>query len=186
MPRIQYIDDKNGNFQETHGSDSRLNVSSRADNRAYYNSRDEGQCYTVVYDHPSAADNEYSFYIKNTSATKTLVISSIGINSDDVALVKLFFVTGTVANGVTFTPTNLNASSSNAADATVLEDGAGTAISSVTDGAEIDSIGLVANGHEELRLTDRIRLGQNDAIALKIIKGTTTPDVTGVVFFYFE
>ncbi|KKL99940.1 hypothetical protein LCGC14_1809440, partial [marine sediment metagenome] len=181
-----YIDDVTGNFQEAHGSDSRLNVSSRADNRAYYNSRDRGQCYTLVYDHPSAADNQYSFYLKNTSTTKALVVSSVGLNSDDVAIMELLYVTGSVVNGVSFTPTNLNKSSSNDADATALEDGGGTAISSVTDGAEIDSVTISAKAHEEMRLSDRLRLGQNDAVALKMITGTTTPDVSGVVFFYFE
>ena len=44
---------------------------------------------------------------------------------------------------------------------------------------------LGAYGHEEFRLDDTIRLGQNDAIAIEYEAGTTG-DVAGVVFMYFE
>ena len=43
------------------------------------------------------------------------------------------------------------------------------------------------DGHEELRLDDRVRLGQNDAIALEVDAVTSgTPLVFGVLFGYFE
>ena len=123
--RIQYIDDVGGNFQETHGSDSRLNVSSRTDARSYYNSRDEGQCYSLVFTHPTAADTEYSFFLQNTSTTKTLVVSTVSVSSDDILECGLFMASGTATNGVTITPTNLNATSSKAATATALGDESG-------------------------------------------------------------
>jgi len=186
MSRIQYTDDVNGNFQEARGSDGRLNVSARSDARAYYNSRDKGQCYTVPFSHPTAGDGEYSAYWKNTSPNKTLVISSIGVNSDDIARFKLWFVSGTAANGTAFTPTNLNKTSANDAEATALTDGGGTAISGLTEDGLIDDLRVSANGHEEFRLSDRIRLGQNDAIAIEMDAGTSTPDVNGVIFAYYE
>lgn len=188
MARIEFRNDVTRATEETEGSDGRLNVSARSDARAYYNSRDEGQCYTMTFDHPLAGDGQYSFYLQNTSADKTLVISSIGVNADDIARFKLWFVTGIAANGVARVPVNLNKTSPNdAAASTALHDGAGTAISGLTvSGAEVDDFQLAANGHGELRLFDRIRLGQNDAIALEMDKGTTTPDVFGVIFFYYE
>ncbi len=188
MARIEFKNDRTRATEETEGSDGRLNVSSRSDSRPYYNSRDEGQCYTMTFNHPSAGDGEFSFYLQNTSVNQTLVVSSIGINADDIARFKLWFVTGTATNGVSRVPMNLNRTSPNdAAASTALHDGAGTAMDGfAVSGQEIDDIQLIKNGHAELRLTDRIRLGQNDAISLEMQLGTTTPDVFGVVFFYYE
>lgn len=60
------------------------------------------------------------------------------------------------------------------------------AISGLTTDGLIDQASVQLNGHEELRLGDRIRLGQNDAIALELNIGTVTPECFGVVFFYYE
>jgi len=188
MARIEYKNDQTRSLEEAEGSDGRMNVSARSDERAYYNSRDVGQCYTMTFNHPSAADGQYSFYLQNTSVDKTLVMSSIGVNSTNIARLKLWSVTGTAANGVARVPHNLNEASPNdAAASTALHDGGGTTISGLsTEGIEVDDIQLIANGHEEFRLSDRKRLGQNDAIALEVDLATSTPTVFGVVFFYYE
>ena len=182
------IEDSTGSGQGVGVSPTgnRLNTSSRSDNRAYYNSRDEGQTYSMVYSHPSAADGQYSFYLQNTSTDKTLVVSSIGLNADDLAKFKLCYVTGTAANGVAVVPVNLNRASANDAICTAISDEGGTAISGLTTDGCIDTASVVVNGHEEFRLGDKLRLGQNDAIALEMDAGTSTPDCYGVVFFYFE
>ncbi len=187
MARIEYIDDVGGNFQEAHGSDSRLNVSSRADNRAYYNSRDQAQAYTWVYSHTASAAGEYSLYLQNTSVSKTLVISSIGCNSDLGVNVKLWFATGTATNGSSITGTNLNKSSSNVAAATAIEHADTTALGGFSLDVIIDYLTVNIKSHEEFRLSDRLRLGQNDAIVLEVDAATSgTPLVYGVVFGYFE
>ncbi len=186
--RIEHENDKSGAVESVRGSDNRMNVSARSDQRAYYNSRDEKQCYTMVWSHPAAAAGQYGLYLRNTSGDKEIVISSIGINSDTADVrIKLHFVTGTAADGVLVTPVNLNKASSNAADAIARDDGAGTTISGLTSAGVIDYLILNADGHEEMRLSDRVRLGQNDAIALELDEGGGgTADVFGVVFFYFE
>lgn len=188
MARIEYSNDVTGAFEEARGSDQRLNVSSRADGRAYYNSRDEGQCYSLVWTHLAATDAEYSFYLTNTSTTQFLVVSDVGINCDTVdTRFILWFVTGTASNGAAVTPTNLSQSSSNAASATALESAGGTAISGMTTAGKIDFVYLEASGHEEMHLSDRVRLGQNGAIALEFDENAaTTADAGGSVFFYFE
>ena len=188
MARIEYKNDVTRSLEEAEGSDGRLNVSSRSDERAYYNSRDEGQTYTMTFDHASAADGQYSFYLQNTSTDKTLVVSSVGLNATNIARLKLWHVTGTAANGVARVPHNTNfASPNDAAASTALHDGGGTAISGLTTGGiEIDDIQISANGHDEFRLLDRLRLGQNDAIALEMDLGTSTPTIFGVIFFYYE
>ena len=186
--RLQYIDDVKGNFQETHGSDSRLNTSARADGRRYYNSRDSGQTYSFTWTFADTSATETAAYLKNTSTNgKHLVIISIGLNSEKNVRFKLNFVTGTAANGTAVTPTNLNKTSSNAAAATA-EEGAGAAagIGNLTPDGEIDFAYCLADGHEEFRLADTVRLGQNDAVEIEVFEQAAAGDVSGVIFFYFE
>jgi hypothetical protein len=186
MARIEYINDVNGSFQEAHGSDNRLNVSARSDNRAYYNSRDSGRCFTLAYDHQSAVAGEYSIYWQNTDTTgRDLVISSVGLNSAEASRIKLQFVTGTAAGGTVVTPLNTNGGKSNAASATCRQGASGDAITGLTTAGTLDFAYVQATGHEEMRLTDRVRLGQNDAIALRYDEGTTG-DFAGVIFAYYE
>jgi hypothetical protein len=180
MSEIEFRNDKTRAFEKMEGSDGRANVSSRSDSRAYYNSRDEKQAYSVCYDHQSAVAGEYSLYIENTSSTKELVISAIGINAAENARVKLVFVSG-VASGSVLTPTNLNKGSSNDSDSIVIEG----VVTGLTEISCIDFAGVQANGHEQFRLNDVVRLGQNDAIAIKYDEGTTG-DLFGVVFMMFE
>ena len=68
MSRIEFKNDKTRATEETEGSDGRLNVSARSDERGYYNSRDEGQCYTMTYIHRLPADGELSFSLSTTIA----------------------------------------------------------------------------------------------------------------------
>lgn len=185
--KIEYKNDITRALQEVEGSDGRLNVSSRVDERAYYNSRDQAQCYTVAFDFQDATVGEFGTYWKNTNTNgKTLVISSIGINSVEASRIKLWFVSGTAAGGTTLVPTNCNRSSSNDATSIAMEAGsAATGITGLTGEALIDFLYCSAAGHEEFRLSDRIRLGQNDAIAVEYDEGTTG-DLSGVIFGYFE
>lgn len=187
MARIEYKNDVTRALEEMEGNDGRANVSSRSDGRRYYTSRDQAQAYSVTFEHSAAADGEYSLYIKNTSPTRRLVLSAIGLNAGNIARMKLWFVTGTATNGVAIIPQNLNRASSNAAEVTTIHDGGGTAIGGLTtSGIPIDDIGMGANDHREFRLDDAIHLGQNDAVAIEMDTGTSTPLVHGVLFFFME
>ena len=187
MARIEFKNDISRALEEAEGSDGRMNVSSRSDERAYYNSRDEGQCYSITFEHSASGDGQYSLYLQNTSTVKTLVVSSVGVNADNIARIKLWSVTGTAGDGVAVIPKNLNLASPNDAAVTCLNDGGGTPISGLTvSGVAIDDIRMSADGHRELRIGDRLRLGQNDAIAIEMDTGTSSPLVHGVAFFYFE
>ncbi len=184
---IMYRSDSTGADERAQGSDGRLNVSSRSDSRGYYNSRDVGQSYSMPFDFQSAAAGEFGAYWQNTSTTgQTLVIRGIGINTVEAARIKLVYVTGTAAGGTTVTPTNLNKASPNAATATAMEGGsAATGITGLTSDGLIDFAYVTATGHEEFRLDDQLRLGQNDAIALEYDEGTGG-DFSGVIFGYYE
>lgn len=182
-----YEDDVTGFMARVKGSDSRGNVSSRSDSRGYYNSRDKEQSYSASFSHPASVAAEYSLYFQNTSTSKEFVLSTIGLNSDLGANVKLWRVTGTAANGVTLTPTNENLSSSITADAICIEDGAGTPISGLTNANLIDYVKIPVDGVREMLLDDRIRLSQNEAIAIEVDAVTSgTPLVFGRLAGYYE
>ena len=186
MARIEYKNDVTRGLEEAEGSDGRLNVSSRADNRAYYNSRDEGQCYAMTYEHLAAADGEYSFYLQNTSTDKTIVVSAVGVNAVAASRLKLWAVTGTATGAGDVVPHNLNFASANDAVGVFKIDTGGAIAGLTVSGIEVDDIQIGATGHDELRLTDRLRLGQNDAIALEMDTTATTSNIFGVIFFYYE
>jgi len=187
MARIEYINDVTGSLQEARGSDSRLNTSSRSDARSYYNSRDQEQAYTMPFD-ASLASTLVIAYWKNTSTTNDLVISSIDVHPDAIAEVQLYFVTGTAADGTSVTPTNLNKSSSKDAASTSLESNAATEISGLTKDGLIDMLRVGAQEHGDFNLGDRVRLGQNDAIALYFGSTTTNVEtkIAGAIYGYFE
>ena len=183
----QFTSDKTGALEKMGGSDNRANVSSRADSRSYYNSRDEGQTFSVAFDFQDAAAGEFGVYFKNTSSTGSVfVVDAIGVNSVEASRIKLWFVSGTAAAGTALTPTNLNRRSGESATADAQEGASAAAgITGLSADALIDFLYITATGHEEFRLGDRVRLGQNDAIALEYYEGTTG-DFTGVIFGYFE
>ena len=195
MPRIQFINDVNGGFEETHGSDSRLNVSSRSDGRAYYNSRDESEAYVATFDDANATAADYVFYLKNTKTDgKHLVIQHVGLNCEGTyGVFKMVLVDSSVApsGGTAITPTNNNqagVAKSATVDCQAPTDSDSTpmTLSAVTDTLDIAST-AGAFGHEEFRSADTIRLGQNQAIAIELDAASATSVRTfGAVFFYFE
>ena len=186
MARIEFKNDLDKKLEELEGSDGRINTSSRSDTRSYYISRDEGLSFSLPFDFQSAAAGEFGVYWRNDSQTNDLVIDAIGVNSAENARLKLWFVSGTAAGGTSLTPTNLNRTSSKSAEATAMEGGsAASGITGLSPDALIDFAYCQANGHEEFRLRDRVRLGQNDAIAIEYDEGTDG-DMSGVIFGFYE
>ena len=189
---LLYQDDKTGGDARVRGSDNRLNSSSRSDSRGYYNSRDAGQAYSVVFDFQSAANTEYGAYWQNQHPDGLqLVISAIGVNAAQNARIKLHYVTGTAAGGTSVTPVNENRTSPNVAAAssivTAMEGAsATTGITGLTSIGVQDFVAVLADGHEEFRLDDRVRLGVGDAIALQYFEGAAGGDFFGVIFGYYE
>jgi len=183
MAFLDFFSDRKPNGHgQVQGSDGRLNVSSRSDTRGYYISRDEGRAYSVAFDQQSCVAGEFPVYWQNTDTNaRQLVVSHIGLNSVENVRFKLWFVTGTAAGGTLLTPVNLNKTSANAASAISRE---GPVTGLTTDGL-IDFAYCSANGHEEFRLADEVRLGQNDAIAIEYAEGTTG-DCSGVIFGFYE
>ena len=187
---VDYTSDSTGGEEKAKGSDNRLNVSSRADGRGYYNSRDNSESYVFVFNDANCSVGDYTAYLKNDKTDgKHMVIRSASVNSDTLSAFEIVTVAGTAAGGaVTSAPANLNqagvARSATVTAATVV-DSYTTPISGLTDVLEFDHVNVSAGGHEEFRFQDEFRLGQNQAIAIKVKVGTGV-SCFGVIFFYFE
>ncbi len=182
---IGFSSDKTNADETVRGSDGRLNVSTRADARSYYNSRDEKEAYSLVWDDASSEAGEYVLYWKNTDTNgRHLVIGSVGLNSEKAASFKLHVVTGTAAGGAAATPTNLNRAEPKVAAATARTADT-TPVTTLTSTVEIDHASVEADGHEEFRLQDRLRIGQDGAIAIEYEQGDTGR-TWGVVFGFYE
>ncbi len=192
MSFISFLNDKLGFHETVHGSDGRFNVSARTDERIYYVSRDKSQAYTMVFDDASATAGDFVAYLKNTDTTgKQLVIHSIGINSEAAtSIFELIVVTGTQSGGATVTPTCLNraAPKSAAASAAAPVNSNSTPMTGFTEVADLDHAGIgVSFGHEEFRIQDSIRLGQDVAVVIKLDAAAAVDKrAWGVIFFYFE
>ena len=190
MARIQYIDDVLGNFQETHGSDSRLNVSSRSDGRGYYNSRDESESYSLLFDDANATALDFVVYLKNDKTDgKHLVLECITVNAEVNMKVSLHTVTGTAGGGTAQAPVNLNfagvAKTSTSTALTTADSGI-TPMTGLTVDKEIDHVNILANGHEEFNFKDQVRLGQDQAVAVRMDAGTNDSQLFGVIYYFFE
>ena len=178
MVRIEDGGGKNGNA--TVSNNQRLDTSARAASRQYYESRDTGQVYTVISVDATAVANEETIYVKNTSTIKDMIIEKITISTDTNSLWRIKFVTGTAAGSSVITPVNLNKGSSNTAAATCRGDGA---ITGLTDDGDITLVRIGADSHDEIRFSEALRLGQDDAIAVEC---ETNAAVEIVVSFHFD
>lgn len=184
MAKIDYLTSKGVN-EEVHGSDTRLNTSSRSSERIHYVSRDDGQAYSITSHDATMANGTFPIYLQNTSSSGLLLyVDKIIAGGEETQLFKVFFVTGTASGSSALTAINLNKSSSNAADVNARGDGPVTIGS--TDG-EIVTFRTGATDHDDVKFDDAVILGQNDAIAVEadIDDGSASiGDIT--IFFYME
>lgn len=190
MTKINFLTRTDGVESEAKGSDGRVDVSSRSDGRGYYNSRDESESYSLVFDDANATALDFVVYLKNTKTDgKHLVIRSASVNGEVKSKFSFLTVSGTAGGGTTATPVNLNfAGVAKTATVTALAtaDSNSTPMSGLTADKELDHVQVVAGGHEEFRFQDQVRLGQDQAVAIRMDAGTADSQVFGVIFFYFE
>lgn len=193
MTQLTHESDITGALEKVKGSDNRQNVSSRQASRRSYNSRDQSETYSLVFDDANATAGDYVVYLQNKKTDgKTLVVSSIGVNCEAASSsFKLSVVTGTAGGGTEATPSNMNQADkakSATVNALTTADSSVTPMSGLTEDKLIDHAGISGvYGHEEFRLDDTLRIGQDQAIAIEL-EYAAAADVRafGVIFFYFE
>ncbi len=186
---IVFANDVSNAEERVRGSDGRLNVSSRSDARAYYNSRDKQSFFSLSWDDASTATGDFVAYWKNTATDgRHLVIDRIEMS----ALAKYAFWevhTGnneTASGGAATTPFCMNVANSLTAPAT-----ARTADSSTV--ATVTQNLLVATGFHSatspaiIRFEDTLRLGQEQSIIVSCNAiETSTTRTFGTVYGYYE
>ncbi len=148
--------------------DNRGDVTSKANSRSYYISRDLGQLFALSSHDPGAVAADYICYWKNTSTTQDLHIDVIRVGAVEAVLWKVWLVTGT-GTGSTITPVNLNTNFSHIAEATALGN---AAVGGLSTAGQVSNIRTGALGHEDINFADTLILGQNAAIAVEYDTGT--------------
>jgi len=177
------IDDGGKNGSVTVSNTQRLDVSARAASRQYYESRDEGNVYSINMTDAGGQTTEDLIWLKNTSTTQDIVIDTIYIGSLAVSEWVLKFVTDvTAATGTAITPLNLNKASSNSASASSRGGAAGVA--NLVDDGVISILRVGVGTTSEFHFGESLRLGQDDAIALELT--TTAADGEITIFFHFD
>ena len=189
---IRYSDDQGRGLADVAGSDGRLNVSSRSDARAYYNSRDEHLVFAVPFLVTLMDADEDFVAWRNASDDKTLVISYLNMALFEAGDVEWHVGTGTPAAGTTIVPVNLNQGSKRSAPT----DGAESVMmgTTTTPLTGLTSDGVVSRQNigvvEEDRIVnfnDTVRLGQNDTFFGQLGAGISTPGfVRGTIYGYYE
>jgi len=174
------IDDGGKNGSVSVSNTQRLDVSSRSASREYYESRDEGQVYSVISVDATAVANEESIYVQNTSTSKDMIIDQVIISTDTASLWRIKFVTGTATGSSVLTPINLKKASSNSASSTCRGNGA---VGGTTDNGDIILARVGAAEHDEFTFSEALRLGQDDAIAVEC---ETNAAVEITIIFHFD
>ena len=60
MGLLDFFNDRTGAREVAHGSDGRVNVSSRADARAYYNSRDRKKMFSLPFKDAACSAGDFN------------------------------------------------------------------------------------------------------------------------------
>lgn len=189
---IRYSDDKGAGLAEVHGSDGRLNVSSRSDSRAYYNSRDAHLTFAVPFLVTLMDAAEVFVAWRNASDDKELVVSAVTLALFEAGDNEWHVGTGTPAAGTTIVPVNMNQGSARSAPTdgseSVMMGTATTPVTGMTSSGVVSrqNIGVVEEDRV-VEFRDTVRLGQNDAFFGKLGAGISTPGfVRGTIYGYYE
>ena len=165
MSNVLIEDGKGRGFKASVSSVNRLNVSSKSNPRAYYNSRD-GEMYTFHSSY-SASSGDVVLYIKNDNPDKNFVVTGIWLGGANAAVWEFFQASGT-ATGTDVTGVQLNFTSGNTAQATSKGN---AAVSGTANEATIAKFRTPATASGDADFRETLILGNKDAIGI-IYTGT--------------
>ena len=164
------IEDGRGKYGDAGVSaDQRLDVSARSAERAFYSARDDGLAYSVTMDAMTLAAGDIAGYLKNTSSTRNLIINDMDFSGVPAGKWIVSSCSGTAAAGTAVTPTNLNLSKGNAAEASAMS--GDTSITGLTAIATIGVVRHEALGQQEENFSSGLILGPSDAIMIEYDTG---------------
>ena len=168
------------------GNSNRLDVSTRANDRIYYSSRDNNGAYTVQFHVIQAAGGTSAGigYIENTGSDK-INIKEISVSTEEPTggLTKFgIWRKPTVSGGTTRAAVNLNFGSNNTPNATIKEATAAGTVS-ISGGYSLYTIRMEGMGSKILDLHDAVILGSNDILGIMASAATTGTRVIVNVMF---
>lgn len=169
-------------------SKNRLDVDTTSLSEQARISREDKQTYQVSGEIAIAAADSPVLFLRNDSSNKIVVVtcirvSTIGAAASNAAAYWTLLLGGTfTSGGVTATPTNLNVSSSNAADVTAL-DGSSSLV--IAGGIQIDK-DFTANDTLSFSTDGSIILGKSDGLALNFLGSTAAGTAFANVTFYLS
>ncbi len=162
-------------------SDNRMDSSCRTEDRMYYASRDTGLAFFYYSDVTPTGTGDVCCYIKNTHATKNIIVKWIRAYCASVDALDIYLgQAGTPSGGTDITPVNLNQTSGNTATGTFQE---GANITALTGGSKLDRIRLEA-GKDAFTDFDGLILGISDTLSLHVLTGANVVEIT--IGFYYE
>ena len=180
---IEVQNDVTNAKEDVQGSDGRLNVSARADDRIFYASRDQKSAFTVTAVDTDTAAGDFVLYLQNNDVTgREIHIRTVRCSNEEMATWKLHYVTGTASGGSALTPFNQNRGGKDEAPITALGN---TAVTIGSDTGVFASAWAANDGTFEFDLHDAVILQQGDAIAIEYDAGANGITDVGVSF-YFE
>ena len=177
---LQIEDGRGRGYISSVSESNRLNVSSKANPRAFYISRDDGLAFNISSADTDTDAGDIICYIKNISTTRNIYIRQIHYGGANAALWKTWKVSGT-AGGTSITPSNLNLTSGKSAEAVAFGSNPVTGLSL---DELISSHRTVAGAHGIEPWEDVLILGPNDAMAVEYNTGTTGPAEVNIEFHY--
>ena len=165
------------------GSSRRLDVSARADSRAYYVSRDNGLMFVWTHTYNSD-DDDTILLVKNIHADKDLVIAHMEATADKITrfIVHLPTVEITSPTGTTVKGKNLN--SARSGDGTKHSTGIGDETTNAL-GDVIDNALAGINDAKHFEFLDGLRIASQKSIAIDSTIGSTAL-VTATIIGFFD
>jgi hypothetical protein len=163
-------DGKGKNGDASVSNVQRLNVSAKTRDRLFYASRDDNLAFNAPMPSFEAAAGNYVFYIKNTSSTQNLILSSIEYHSEENVAWNVWQVTGTAAGGNVLTAVNLKLGAGIAAPCIAM--GGGATITGLTLGDLIGVHRTPAFGEAVMHWGGGLIIGPGKAIMTEYDSGT--------------
>ena len=165
-------------------SSGRLFVSSRVNDRIYYESRDAGKAFIVQFELTQAVDGVVAGagYLQYTG-TDRLNIKQVTFTTEDAAMTRFgIWKNPTVSGGVVKTPVNLNFSSNNTPDALCKHDDDGTTVT-ITGGSSLYTFRLNGPSSHVVDLYDAVILGTADILGIRAAAASATSKIRVNIMF---
>jgi len=172
------IEDGKGSGEQVAVSDNKLEVDSSSMSRIYFRSKNQGDTFTwsnVSYDYDA---NDTILLVKNTSRTKTLVVTDIFISGDTTTPYAIHIPECDNPTGTSVTAVNPNRDSGEIADATAVSD------ETTNTQANVLFRGIALNNTvTPINTRGSIRLGLNDCVAVDFATDGTAAYVVIAGFY---